>query len=243
MLNRQSPIPLYHQLADIILSGIRSGQYSPGARIPSEHKLAASYQIGRPTVRQAIDLLVRKRFLNRRRGSGTYVCEQRKEVALFSLEGTIASFHKEGLVVDTVILDQPHETVVGQDMDNPFSGQQAYFFARLTKVDKVPVLIENLYLDGALFPHLDRFSLEGRSLSEIVEEHYYMRPFGGKQNFGIGYLEGKPARLLGVDPSMPILIVKRFLHFPQAENAVFSELFCRTDQFVFSQHIGGSVDG
>ena len=28
-----------------------------------------------------IDLLVRKRFLNRRRGSGTYVCEQRKEVA------------------------------------------------------------------------------------------------------------------------------------------------------------------
>ena len=104
MLNRQSPIPLYHQLADILLAGIRSGQYAPGERIPSELKLAAAYQIGRPTVRQAIDLLVRKRFLNRRRGSGTYVSAQRREVALFSLEGTIASFHREGLEVETVIL-------------------------------------------------------------------------------------------------------------------------------------------
>ena len=243
MLNRQSPIPLYHQLADIILSKIRSGRYPPGARIPSELKLAAAYQIGRPTVRQAIELLVRKRFLSRRRGSGTYVCEQRKEVALFSLEGTIASFHKEGLSVETVILEDLRETTVDQDMDNPFSGQRAYFFARLTKVETVPVLIENLYLDRALFPNIDHFPLEGRSLSETVEEYYYMRPYGGKQNFSIGYLDGASARLLGVEPSEPILIVKRFLHFPQAENAVFSELFCRTDQFVFSQHIGGSADG
>lgn len=243
MLNRQSPIPLYHQLADIILSKIRSGRYPPGARIPSELKLAAAYQIGRPTVRQAIELLVRKRFLSRRRGSGTYVCEQRKEVALFSLEGTIASFHKEGLSVETVILEDLRETTVDQDMDNPFSGQRAYFFARLTKVETVPVLIENLYLDRALFPNIDHFPLEGRSLSETVEEYYYMRPYGGKQNFSIGYLDGASARLLGVEPSEPILIVKRFLHFPQAENAVFSELFCRTDQFVFSQNIGGSADG
>jgi len=36
--------------------------------------------------------------------------------------------------------------------------------------------------------------------------------------------------------------VKRFLHFPQAQNAVFSELYCRTEQFVFSQTIGGAAD-
>jgi GntR family transcriptional regulator len=60
MLNPQSPIPLYHQLADILMAGIRSGDYPTGHRIPSEPQLAKDYGIGRPTVRQAIDVLVRQ---------------------------------------------------------------------------------------------------------------------------------------------------------------------------------------
>ena len=59
MLNTQSPIPLYHQLAEILMEGIRTGDYPPGLRIPSEPQLAKAYGIGRPTVRHAIDLLVR----------------------------------------------------------------------------------------------------------------------------------------------------------------------------------------
>ena len=60
MLNTQSPIPLHHQLADILMSRIRSGEYPAGDRIPAELKLAEAYNIGRPTVRQAIELLVSK---------------------------------------------------------------------------------------------------------------------------------------------------------------------------------------
>ncbi|MBW2575327.1 MAG: GntR family transcriptional regulator, partial [Deltaproteobacteria bacterium] len=70
MLNSKSPIPLYRQLADILLIKIRSGEYTSGSRIPSENSLSASYGIGRPTARQATDLLVRKRILVRKRGSG-----------------------------------------------------------------------------------------------------------------------------------------------------------------------------
>ena len=66
MLNNQSPIPLYHQLADLLTARIREGEYRVGDRIPSEHQLAAAYSIGRPTVRQAIDILVRRRMLVRR---------------------------------------------------------------------------------------------------------------------------------------------------------------------------------
>jgi GntR family transcriptional regulator len=76
-----------------------------------------------------------------------------------------------------------------------------------------------------------------RSLAEIVKEEYFMRPAGGKQNFRIGYLSGQKARRLGVLSTTPILTVQRFLHFSQARNAVYSELFCRTDQFVFSQSL------
>jgi GntR family transcriptional regulator len=187
MLNPQSPLPLYHQLADIILAKIRSGEYSPGSRIPAEHSLAATYGIGRPTARQAIDLLVRKHLLAKRRGSGTYVCEEKKDVGLFSLDGTQASFYREGLAVATRTLQKVRLKQIKGDPENPFSGGKAYFFSRLTRVDRIPVLIENMYLHATVFAGIDEISLRGRSVSEVVEERFYMRPTRGKQNFRIGF--------------------------------------------------------
>jgi len=242
MLNPQSPKPLYRQLADILLSRIRSGEYPPASRIPSENSLVAVYSIGRPTVRQAIDLLVRKGVLARKRGSGTFVRSEQKEVDLFSLAGTISSFHKKGISVTTHLLQKTRLKSVAGAPENPFSGQKAFLLSRLSRVEEMPVLIEDIYLHPELFPGIDAINMTGQSLSQVVDEHYYMRPTGGKQNFRIGYLSGRKARDLGVAPATPILLVKRFLHFPQAQNAIYSELYCRTDQFVFSQTIGGATD-
>jgi GntR family transcriptional regulator len=242
MLNPQSPMPLYHQLADILLSGIRTGDYPPDSRIPSEHELAAAYGIGRPTVRQAIDLLVRKRMLVRKRGSGTYVLTRQKVIDLFSLAGTASAFHREGTSVILHILQRIRLAKIGSDPENPFSSQSAYFLSRLTRVEATPVLIEDIYLHPGIFAGIDAIDLEGRSLSQIVDERYFMRPINGRQTFRIGYVEGSKAADLAVSSTTPILIVKRFLHFPQAENAIYSELYCRTDQFVFSQTIGGMTD-
>ncbi|MBC2695486.1 MAG: GntR family transcriptional regulator [Desulfobacteraceae bacterium] len=240
MLNSKSPIPLYHQLADIIITKIRSGEYPPGSRIPSENRLAATYGIGRPTARQATDVLVRKRMLVRKRGSGTFVGERPKEVDLFSLAGTISSFHKKGISITTQIIKNIRMETVENDSENPFLGQDVYFFSRLSRVEDMPVLIEDIYLHASLFSGIERFNLQGRSLSQIVEAQYYMRPTGGKQNFRIGYLTGEKAKSLDISSNIPILAVKRFLHFEQAKNAIYSELFCRTDRFVFSQSLFGN---
>ncbi len=242
MLNNQSPIPLYHQLADLLTAQIREGDYAVGDRIPSEHQLAAAYGIGRPTVRQAIDMLVRRRMLLRRRGSGTYVAAAEHELDLFSLAGTTSAFQRQGLTVDTRVRCKLKKTIVKNDNDNPFNGGEAFFFSRRSLVDDVPVLIEDLYLHPDLFNGIDRIDLEGRSIADIAAERYYMRPTRGRQNFRIAYLQGTRAKDLGVSATTPILAVKRYLHFPQADNAIYAELFCRTDQFVFSQTIGGLAD-
>jgi GntR family transcriptional regulator len=240
-LNPHAPIPLYRQLADQLMAMIRSGHYAPGSRIPSEHQLAGTCAIGRPTIRQAIDLLVRKGVLFRRRGSGTFVCDRQQEVDLFSLDGTFSSFQKKGLAVDTqILIPLRHLRVLGQRA-NPFSGGCAYFFSRLTRVAQTPVLLEDLYLHTDLFAGIERVELTGRSLSQIAEEIFYLRPTGAKQRFSVSCLEAEKGRQLHVAPDTPVLAVQRFLHFPQMQNGVFSELWCRTDQFVFSQTIGGAV--
>ena len=239
MLNTRSPIPLYRQLADILLAKIRSGEYPSGSKIPSEHNLAARYRIGRPTARQATDLLVRKRMLVRKRGSGTFVREEQKEVDLFSLAGTISSFHKKGISVETHLLQKIRMTSIADDPENPFADKKAHFFSRISRVDNVPVLIEDIYLHAELFSGIDRIDLSNRSLSQIVDEYYFLRPYGGKQNFRIGYLTGKRMQALEISKDTPILIVKRFLHFEPAKNGIYSEIYCRTDRFVFSQTLGG----
>jgi GntR family transcriptional regulator len=241
MLNPQSPIPLYHQLADILMAGIRSGEYPPGSRIPSEPQLVKDYGIGRPTVRQAIDLLVRKRLLSRRRGSGTYVRTEEQEIDLFSLAGTTSAFHKKGIVVEVQLLDKTRRIKVPADTENPFAGGVAFFLSRLNRVDGAPVLLEEIYLHPVLFKGIEMIDLAGQSLSQVVESTFYMRPVGGRQTFRIGRLDAKKAAFMDVKTRTPVLVVQRFLNFKQAANAVFSILTCNTETFVFSQQLGGLI--
>jgi len=242
VLNPRSPIPLYYQLADILSEKIRAGEYLPGARIPSEIQLATTFGIGRPTARQATEALIRKGMLMRRRGAGTFVRETLKEVDLFSLGGTLASFEKRGVAITTKMVQPVTLDSVPRNSNSPFGGGKAYFFSRLSCADGMPVLIEDMYLHPILFNGIDRIDLTGRSLSRIVEEQFFMRPVGGRQLFRAGYPNRTQGKLLMITVDTPILSVQRFLNFPTAENAVYSELFCKTDQFVFSQIIGGGKD-
>ncbi|MDX9787576.1 MAG: GntR family transcriptional regulator [Desulfobacterales bacterium] len=239
VLNPQSPIPLYRQLADILSGKIRSGQYRPGDRIASEIEMARVYGIGRPTARQATESLIRKGLLTRKRGAGTFVQKAPKEVDLFSLGGTLASFQKKGVAIRTEILHVMRMVLVPPDAGHPFSGAQAYYFSRLSYADANPVLIEDIYLHAALFSGIDRIDLAGRSLSQAVEEVFFMRPTSGKQLFRAMHPSRSQAKQLQIPIEMPILSVQRFLHFPQADNAVYSILTCRTDRFDFSQFLGG----
>ena len=86
-------------------------------------------------------------------------------------------------------------------------------------------------------------SLEGRSLSEIVEYHYRMRPQSADQTFRVARLHDDIARRLALAPGSPILQVERTLNFALAPAAVFVRMYCRTERFAFSQRIGAQPTG
>ena len=241
-LNADSPIPLYHQLAERLLEGIRGGQFPTGTRIPSEPELVRTYGIGRPTVRQATDLLVRRRVVERKRGSGTFVVESPERVDLLSLAGTLASFEKGGVAVETQQVAAPHRVRVTADQENPFLGRDAILLSRLSRVNDVPVLLEEIHVDPDRFPGIERVELAGRSLSQWIESHYHMRPRTADQNFRVSPVGRIRGELLGLSGDEAILVVKRTLHFKNARSAIHAELFCRTDQLVFSQTLEGLGD-
>ncbi|MFD3496914.1 GntR family transcriptional regulator [Streptomyces sp. NPDC058676] len=72
-LDRSSPVPLYYQLAQQLEAAIEHGVLAPGNLLGNEIDLSVRLGLSRPTVRQAIQSLVDKGLLVRRRGVGTQV--------------------------------------------------------------------------------------------------------------------------------------------------------------------------
>ncbi len=73
ILDRESPIPLYYQLKQILLEKINGAEWKPGDLIPSEQELQESFGLSRTTVRQTLSEMVHEGLLNRQRGRGTFV--------------------------------------------------------------------------------------------------------------------------------------------------------------------------
>lgn len=67
-MNYRSGTPRYLQIADAIRRDLRG----EGERIASEHALCARFNVSRPTIRQALDLLVQEGRLYRHAGRGTF---------------------------------------------------------------------------------------------------------------------------------------------------------------------------
>ncbi|MGW2053263.1 GntR family transcriptional regulator [Streptomyces sp. NPDC001840] len=72
-VDRTSPVPLYFQLSQQLEAAIERGRLAPGSLLGNEIDLAGRLGLSRPTVRQAIQSLVDKGLLVRRRGVGTQV--------------------------------------------------------------------------------------------------------------------------------------------------------------------------
>lgn len=66
---------LHEDVANHIVERIRSQEWEPGMKLPSEPNLAQLYGVSRATVRSAIKCLQHSGILRARSGSGTYVSE------------------------------------------------------------------------------------------------------------------------------------------------------------------------
>ena len=72
-LPKETRLPKYQLLADLLGNWIADNHPAGGTRLPSERSLADSWGTTPVTVSKCLDILVRKGILARRAGSGTYI--------------------------------------------------------------------------------------------------------------------------------------------------------------------------
>lgn len=231
-LDRSSPIPLYFQVAQQIERAIEQGDLQPGSRLGNEIQLADSYGLSRLTMRRAIQELVNKGLLVRKRGVGTQVVhgQVRRPVELTSLYDDLARANQKPTT--RVLL---HETVPAPDHVAVALGQapgtEVVRIERLRLTTNEPLAILRNWLPVGIA----RFStdeLRDRGLYALLRASGVNIRVAAQR---IGARAGKSAetQLLSVRRGAPVLTMERTAYDDSGTAVEFGSHVYRADNYSF----------
>ena len=140
-IDRNSPIPLYYQLKQIITDNLDKGIWKPGDLVPSEQELQNTYGVSRITVRQAFSELTHEGRFERHRGQGTFVANKpivhnpSKRISISEL------MHQQGIAPEWHIRQRDFVTPLPniQEQLGIRSNSKVYFVDFLLFADKEPI--------------------------------------------------------------------------------------------------------
>lgn len=173
ILNKNIGIPYYEQIMEEIKNDIKTNKYKYGELIPKEVELCKYYNVSRPTIRKALEILVKNGNLVRVKGKGTYVsCEKINQ----EFTKTILNFNQEmqlkGVVPQTKVLEfkiLSANKYLSSKLDISL-GEKIIYFQRLRFVNGEPILIVKTYLPLEKNEFLLKSNLEENSFYNLLKE-------------------------------------------------------------------------
>ncbi len=231
-LDRGSRVPLYFQLAQQLEDAIRDGRLRPGDRIDTETVLAERLGLGRPTVRQAVQELVSKGLLVRRRGVGTQVVAAQfsRPIELTSLfDDLAAADHRPSTTV--LSLREIHaEAHVATALSVPRGSRVAYIERLRLQHDEPLAIMRNWLPAGLVDLDADRLSATG--LYELLRRSgVHLRI--ADQRIGARAATRPEALLLGVKTGAPLLTMQRTAFDDGGRAVEYAEHCYRADAHSF----------
>ena len=206
-VDRYSPVPLYHQIAQSIESSITGGTLPPGSMLENEVALAARLGVSRPTARQALQELVDHGLLVRRRGVGTQVAHAwiRRPVDLTSLHDDLT---KSGRRPETTILEYvaTEASASVAELLDVSEGTPVVTIRRLRLADGEPLALMTNVLVARLAPSEE--ALRSSGLYELLRAqgvHLHV----ARQRIGARTATASEARTLNEPPRAALLTMER----------------------------------
>ncbi len=177
-LDKNSSIPYYRQLKEILRADIDQLGLRPGDRLPGDHELCERYGVSRPVVRQALSELQYEGVLQRVKGRGTFVLPQLTSQSLVqSLTGLFDDVAAMGRAlrsdVRTLKVVAADAEVAGR-LEVPVA-TAVVEVERLRFVDDEPWVATTSHVPAALAPDLVDQDLRDQSLYALLERRYGLR--------------------------------------------------------------------
>jgi len=230
-LDRSSPVPLYHQVAQTLQAAIDDGRLVPGELLENEISLANRLGISRPTARQALRELVDKGQLVRRRGAGTHVAPAtiRRPVDLTSLYDDLS---KSGKSPTTEVLE--HEVVPASPEVAAAlglaEGTDVLRVRRLRRADDEPLALLTNFLPMAIAP--TRAELEAEGLYDCLRARG-VKPQVARQRIGARAATAAEARALDETPRAALLTMERTAFDESGAAVEFGQHIYRASRYSF----------
>lgn len=231
-VDRSGPVPLYFQIASRIEAGIKSGALPPGTRLENEIALGERLGLSRPTVRRAIQELVDKGLLVRRRGIGTQVVQGSltRKVELTSLYDDLADGNKH-----------PTTTLLNHGMieaDERVAaalavavGEPVLHVRRLRFADDIPLSILENYLPPE-YSDLIAEDLRSHGLYQLLRSRGVMMRVA-EQRIGARAATPEESRLLEIAKNGPVLTMDRTAYGNNGRAVEFGHHCYRPDLYSF----------
>ncbi|MCA1220148.1 GntR family transcriptional regulator [Streptomyces sp. 8L] len=231
-VDRTSPVPLYYQLAQQLEAAIERGGLAPGSLLGNEIDLARRLGLSRPTVRQAIQSLVDKGLLVRRRGVGTQVVHSQVKRPL-ELSSLYDDLEAAGQRPATRVLRhtlQPATAEVAAALGLA-EGAEVLLLERLRYAHDEPVAHLRNHLPSGLFD-CDRERLESTGLYRV------MRACGitlhsARQSVGARAATEQEAARLGEPVGAPLLTMERVTVDDTGRTVEFGSHVYRASRYSF----------
>ncbi|MDN5797087.1 MAG: GntR family transcriptional regulator [Intrasporangium sp.] len=206
-IDRGSPMPLYHQLAEQLATAITDGTLQPGDPFENEMALTERLGLSRPTIRRAIQELVGQGLLVRRRGLGTRVANSRvhRKAELTSLYDDLRLVGREPhtkVLSFSVDVDEKAAAALDLPLD-----EKILNFVRLRYAGDDPLAVMHNWLPPR-FADITEDELCSRGLYSLLRDRG-IRPVVARQTIGARPPTATERRHLGLKPSQPVLTMTR----------------------------------
>jgi GntR family transcriptional regulator len=245
MLERKTPVPLYHQLELHLRAAIDSGAYLPGDRLPTESELQAAYNVSRVTVRTALKRLEEDGLVSTQRGRGTFVTSQaadaqkivRNPARLLSFEEDLTRYGP--LRVDVLAVElYPAPQRIASLLDVEL-GTELTRIRRVGSVGDSPLWFESRYFHPDYGTVLGEEELQSASVTALLETMTGLHVGSSRLRISAGAATREQAKHLELEPGEPVLI-NEFGVYAEGRPIEAARAIFRGDRYAFALEVFAS---
>ena len=230
-LDKDLPLPLYHQLQAVLKAEIESGGWRAGEQLPNESKLAERFCVSKITVRQALHGLAELGYIHREHGRGTFVARRKFDEGPRELTSFTEEMRRHQMVAGARILAQRIEEAdarVAHALQIPV-GSPVYLLKRMRMAGGEPVTIQTAHIPASLVPGLEL--APAASLYEILQKQYHLFAARAKETYFAAAADSASAELLGIPSGAPVFAVERVTLQPTGKPFEFVQSVVRGDRY------------
>lgn len=234
-IDRTSPVPLYHQLAEQLARAIDEGHLQPGDAFENEVSVAERLQLSRPTVRRAIQELVDQGLLIRRRGLGTTVSNRKvhRRARLTSLYDDLKEAGQEPRT-QLLGLETVHDERAATGLDLP-ADTSLLHITRLRYAGDLPLAMMRNWLPPA-YADVSADELSNGGLYDALRARG-AKPVVAQQSIGARMPTSVERKHLEMKASHPLLTMTRMAFDPAGQAVEFGDHSYRASDYTIDMMI------